>query len=385
MYSTCFHCQSDLGRNELIETLPIGRRVAFDETTGRLWVICPKCARWNLVPFESRWETIEAGEKLYRASTMRMSTGEVGLAKTREGMELVRIGAPLRPEMAAWRYGAQFVKRRWKYHTTTGPALLLMALASQPNLLMHFATESLGLAAIFALPFMGQLLSRELMIRFVEESTQSQLPVGDSVARITRRSVQGVRIQAGMDNRPRVWLPINREDVRSRPLFHTVRELLPSIVNELKGGSDTSRFDRAKERVSHHALLEDEDAIRVLRVALPVLHESGASASLVREATAHLSSGEASTQNVLFGGLRSWEIAPSTAITNISKPRRLALEMLVHEDSERRWLAGELLDLEAEWRKANEIAQIADGLLRDPAIEAKLTALRDNPPENGRG
>ena len=61
---------------------------------------------------------------------------------------------------------------------------------------------------------------------------------------------------------------------------------------------------------------------------------------------------------------------------NVSKPRRLALEMLVHEDSERRWLAGELLDLEHEWRKADAIAEIADGLLRDPAVEAELTRLK---------
>ena len=107
IYSTCIPCQSALGENALIETLPIGRRIAFDARTGRLWVVCQQCARWNLVPFESRRESIEAGEKLYRDSMQRMSTGEIGLATTREGTELVRIGEPLRPEMAAWRYGSQ--------------------------------------------------------------------------------------------------------------------------------------------------------------------------------------------------------------------------------------------------------------------------------------
>ena len=40
-----------------------------------------------------------------------MSTENVGLAKHPEGLELVRIGRPWRPEFAAWRYGDQFGRR----------------------------------------------------------------------------------------------------------------------------------------------------------------------------------------------------------------------------------------------------------------------------------
>ena len=35
-----------------------------------------------------------------------------GLARHPEGLELVRIGEPMRPEFAAWRYGDQFGRRR---------------------------------------------------------------------------------------------------------------------------------------------------------------------------------------------------------------------------------------------------------------------------------
>jgi hypothetical protein len=45
-----------------------------------------------------------------------------------------------------------------------------------------------------------------------------------------------------------------------------------------------------------------------------------------------------------------------------SKPTKLAIEMAVHEESERRALAGELLTLEAAWREAEEIASIADNM-----------------------
>ena len=101
MYATCLWCQRGLGRNEAIESFPVGRRLAFDAAKGRLWVVCPACERWNLVPLEERWEAIEACERGYRDTRTRVSTGEIGLAKLREGLTLVRIGAPLLPEFAA--------------------------------------------------------------------------------------------------------------------------------------------------------------------------------------------------------------------------------------------------------------------------------------------
>jgi hypothetical protein len=45
---------------------------------------------------------------------------------------------------------------------------------------------------------------------------------------------------------------------------------------------------------------------------------------------------------------------------HLSSTECLALEMAVHEESERRALEGELALLEAAWREAEEVAQIAD-------------------------
>src|SRR3954469_16366701 len=112
MYRTCLFCSSDLGHNEAVEHFPVGRRLAFDGDKGRLWVVCRRCERWNLTPLEERWEAIEECERAFRETTLRVSTDEIGLARLREGLELVRIGAPQRPEMAAWRYGDQFGRRR---------------------------------------------------------------------------------------------------------------------------------------------------------------------------------------------------------------------------------------------------------------------------------
>src|SRR5215212_7702739 len=112
MYSTCLFCHGRLGANEVIEPFPVGRRLAFDASKGRLWVVCPQCRRWNLTPLEERWEAIEEAERAFRDTRLRVSTDNVGLARLREGLELVRIGAPARPEFAAWRYGDQLGVRR---------------------------------------------------------------------------------------------------------------------------------------------------------------------------------------------------------------------------------------------------------------------------------
>ena len=95
MYSNCFHCTADLGRNEALERFPVGRRLAFDPAKGRLWVVCRSCERWNLSPLDERWEAIEDAERRFRDSRLRVSTDEIGLARLREGLDLIRIGQPL--------------------------------------------------------------------------------------------------------------------------------------------------------------------------------------------------------------------------------------------------------------------------------------------------
>ena len=112
MYQTCLFCNKPLGSNEVVEHFPVGRRLAFDEAKGRLWVVCRKCRRWNLTPIEERWEAIEECERFFRATRMRASTENIGIAHHSEGLELVRIGEPLRPEFAAWQYGDQLSERR---------------------------------------------------------------------------------------------------------------------------------------------------------------------------------------------------------------------------------------------------------------------------------
>src|SRR5688500_6473759 len=127
MYSTCLFCHASLGANEAIEHFPVGRRLAYDPAKGRLWAVCRACERWNLTPLEERWEAIEECERLFSETRLRASTDNIGLARLREGLELVRIGTALRPEMAAWRYGDQFGRRRRKHLIYSGVGISAVA------------------------------------------------------------------------------------------------------------------------------------------------------------------------------------------------------------------------------------------------------------------
>jgi hypothetical protein len=55
---------------------------------------------------------------------------------------------------------------------------------------------------------------------------------------------------------------------------------------------------------------------------------------------------------------------------------RLALEMALHEDQERRAMEGELAALEEAWRDAEEIAAIADDMFLPDGVSERLRVLR---------
>src|SRR3954447_1112693 len=129
MYSTCLICNQSLAANDAIEHFPVGRRLAFDSKKGRLWVVCHHCGRWNLSPLEERWEAIDESERSFRDTRVRVSTDNIGLARLPDGLELIRIGSPLRPEFAAWRYGRHFGSRRRKTLAIAGTGVAATAIA----------------------------------------------------------------------------------------------------------------------------------------------------------------------------------------------------------------------------------------------------------------
>ena len=112
--------------------------------------------------------------------------------------------------------------------------------------------------------------------------------------------------------------------------------------------------------------LESEDARRAMDVILPVFNSMGGTSGTVRRAVSEIDS-RGSPQSFLgdiLGRPSAFEYDGVPGyIHKMPKPTRLALEMALHEEQERRALEGELWRLERAWREAEEIAAIADKLL----------------------
>jgi len=353
VYTTCIHCNAPLGRNEAFEVFPVGTRLAFDSARGRLWVVCRACDRWNLSPPEERWEAVEAAERRFRESRLRVSTDNIGLARLREGVDLVRIGDPQRPEMAAWRYGDQFGKRRKRQMLVTGAVV-------------GGATAILG----------------------------GMVWVGMSVG-----SFAGVYANNG------VWDTL----IHGRQGKSIGRIQLPDgwIVELERRHARMSAFEQGPpggplrlrlESCSGTHIVTGDDAMRIAARLMPTVNRFGGSSVQVRDAVALLEeAGDpmrtltlvqqrhgAEPDDVQWDRKRSvWHRAqqvrklPGTLHT-LAPRERLAIEMALHEESERRAMDGELAELERAWKDAEEIAQIADTMFDSPSVDRKVDALRTN-------
>src|SRR5687767_14878603 len=111
MFHSCAFCNAGFDGDGGPSGLGVGRRLAFDEWKGRLWVVCPRCSRWNLTPFDDRLERIEAVARAASQGRIAASTDEVALIRW-EQYSFVRVGKPPRVELATWRYGERLRNRQ---------------------------------------------------------------------------------------------------------------------------------------------------------------------------------------------------------------------------------------------------------------------------------
>jgi len=131
MYRTCAFCNATLDGDGGPSGLGVGRRLAFDEWKGRLWVVCPRCARWNLAPLDDRLERIDALARAARDGRVKAATEQVALIRWNR-YEVVRVGRPPRTELATWRYGERLHARhreRLKVVVPAGVAIVGLAIA----------------------------------------------------------------------------------------------------------------------------------------------------------------------------------------------------------------------------------------------------------------
>ncbi len=321
MYASCLFCNRSLGANEIIDRFPVGRRLAFDPAKGRLWVVCPHCHQWNLTPLEERWEAIEDAERRFRDAKRRVSTGEIGLARLPEGVELIRIGQPLLPEMAAWRYGPRLLRRRVQALAVVGAAAIVGAGA---------IIGGVEAGIITSVPFVFVWNGRRIARWIYGSRVIAQIPDGSNIPLIVRyRHLTASRLAPAPAGR---WKLAICHDFGMR-IFHDDQALAPA--RQLLAGINTFGGTRAQ-----------------LNSAVDLL-------AGVKSANEYFGHVVTNHQSGLANGLDG---LPVTV--------RLALEMAAHEESERRAMEGELAELAEAWRRAEEIAAIADNMFLPPSVDA---------------
>ena len=349
MYTTCLFCNGELGRNECIEHFPVGRRLAFDAARGRLWVVCRRCERWNLTPLEERWEAIEECEREFAGTRLRVSTDQIGLARLKEGLELVRIGEPQRPEMAAWRYGDQFGRRRRKQYLIGGGVLLVAGT-------IVVAGPMLGAVSAGLVSPLANLANTANALYRARKTIPVPGPDGESL-RVRLADIDKVKLKVEHDG-----------------------FLLTVPVVARTTGSPWWRYVSGSESRS----LTGRDAVRAAGAMLPTLNSGGGSASQVQSAVGLLE--ELHTPERLFRQVAAdlalkdaaemGLLRRKSSLKRLPAATRLALEMSAHEESERRALEGELHVLEEAWREADEIAAIADDMFLPASVGDDLARLK---------
>jgi hypothetical protein len=350
VYSTCLFCHGDLGANEVVEHFPVGRRLAFDAAKGRLWVVCRACERWNLTPMEERWEAIEECERLFRDTKLRMSTEHIGLARVSEGLELVRVGEPQRPEMAAWRYGDQFGKRRRRYYMMAGAGVVAVgALVSGYAALGLFAG---GGATFINVPVQAMAAARKRKVI-------ARVPTPDGLVRVTRADLSHARIvRAGESS----W---------TLSLEHAVRR---------SWNRDTWWQFQSGRSARRTVVLDASDALPALGALLPAVNGSGGTRRNVQTAVELVEQAGNATRLLdtaaSFALKPHWNAMSQGKLSSIPLEARLALEMMTHEDDERRALEGELAVLEERWKEAEEVAGISDNMFLPAAVTDWIQKMR---------
>lgn len=332
MYRHCLFCSADLGRNDTFEAFPVGRSLAFDSWKGRLWAVCPRCARWNLAPLEERWEAVEAAERLFREARLRAQSENVGLARLPDRTQLIRIGEALPGELAAWRYGRELRRRRSRYWWRTAGLVAL---------------GDVGLLVLLA---RRQERSGAILHRLSPEDS----PTGAEV-HIQGRHLRGARlIGGGRAGGLRLTLP---GTAALLPNTQSIR-YAPGPTVTLEGATAQAVLSRALVQVNRRGAPEKK-----LHQALEVLAGAG-SAEVCIAQLGGTPTAERATVAIRshFGHLLLERDPAATPAQPSPGVAALALEMALHEAAERRALEDELAALKAAWREAEEIAGIADAL-----------------------
>lgn len=301
-----------------------------------------------------------------------MSSDNIGLARLRDGTVLIRIGKPPKTELAVWRYGDQFGKRRRRSLQLAGlsvtGSLATIALITAE----YWGGSLLAMGTIAALSGAGTFLNLAVSVGSGALGWRKQYQLraavhseDGSAIRLTSTSVRAVAFVRG-----------GREfDWKLRVPRHLMTPT--GTIPRMLGINERAEFNN--DRVYLHG----DTAQRALAKLLPHLNSDGAGKRRIIEALAIIIDACSMQQLLQRASLAKRKhrsdyhmddgLAP---LCGMPASLRLALEMALHEDDERRAMAGELHDLERRWRDADVIAKIADQLILPPEIDVQLNELK---------
>jgi len=324
MYRTCAFCNGKLDGDGGPSGLGVGRRLAFDEWKGRLWVICPKCSRWNLAPLDDRLEKIEALARAAGEGRVAAATEHVALVRW-QTYDLVRVGKPRRMEFATWRYGERLkARRRDQLKFVVPVTVAAVGLAVAVNVA---AGGSLGVF-VWNMPNFARLMYTGIIGRRLVSLVEP--PICErcgSVLHVRAKHVAYARVVRHA-----------QDDVA----------VILSCPNCRTEG----------------AMLMGRDAHAALRQGLTYLALTRGSQQRVEDAARLVETAGGPEQLIRDVARRE------LTLRSLGVERRLALEMAVDERAE----VGEL---ERHWKEAEEIAEISDGMLSTTTeLEEELRRLK---------
>jgi hypothetical protein len=300
---------------------------------GRLWVVCRACRRWSLAPIEERWEALEELEKLTRDRARLLSQTD-NIALLRSGpLEIVRVGRAELTEEAWWRYGRELASRRqnWNKLGVAG------TVAAGAVLLGGWATGGMTMVGAWLIMGHGSETLRDgaRWLRFGSSAWR-----GDQTC--------------------------EKCGHRFRTLPYAERAALGLSPAAESGKVELSaRCPRCGSSAEGGLRLRGEQAERTLRRVLAYHHFAGASERRVASA-ARLIQEAGSPQD-----LTRIVVKDGRRLGDLQRTGGIALEIAVNEASEQRLLELELAELEAHWRREEELAAIVDGELTPlPMLES---------------
>jgi hypothetical protein len=325
MYTTCAFCSGALGGDGGASSLGVGKRFAFDEWKSRAWVICQRCGRWNLTPFDSRLEAIGAIERMAAQGRVAATTPQVSLIRA-GAYDVVRVGQPPRVEMAGWRYGERLKARERERLKIIIPVTAVAV----------GATIALNVAA-------GGSVGGFLW----------QVPNFSNQLYVWSVGNRKVGIEPPICGHCGSIMVLRSKHVQQARLTYTTRQDLALLL-------------RCPKCEHPGALLEGADAEQALRSGLTYVNlKKGKRIKRKAEEAASYVERHGGPEQLIADSARR-EITVST----LRGAEGLAMEMAVDEHAEVR-------DLEREWRRAEEIAEIADNLTLPPSIEQELKDLKE--------